>query len=142
MFVRLMMAHFRPFKGRSSSDSSFHASLLQTIDVVMSLALCLQVVSQDPQHFRSAETQAACNGFFYPPVCLLGYFPSLRHVQRSTPTVVSEGGCRPLTQPSSMLTESLSKSLILSTYRLRSVGLITAERNLNLSHIQRIVQNA
>ena len=30
----------------------------------MSLALCLQVVSQAPQHFRSSETQAPCNGCF------------------------------------------------------------------------------
>ena len=33
-------------------------SLLQAVDGVMSLALCLQVVSQVPQHFRSSETQA------------------------------------------------------------------------------------
>ena len=37
--------------------SSFHASLLQAIDDMMSLALCLQ-------HFRSSETQAPCNGCF------------------------------------------------------------------------------
>ena len=35
-----------------------------------------------------------------PPVCLLGHFPSLRHVQGSTPTGVFEGGCRPLTHSS------------------------------------------
>ena len=46
------------FQGRSSSASSFLASLLQAIDGVMSLALCPQVVSQAPQHFRSSETQA------------------------------------------------------------------------------------
>ena len=40
------------FQGESSSASSFHASLLQAIDGVMSLALCLQVVSQASQHFR------------------------------------------------------------------------------------------
>ena len=34
------------FQRRSSSASSFHASLLQAIDGVMSSALCLQVVSQ------------------------------------------------------------------------------------------------
>ena len=37
-----------PFQGRLTSSSSFHASLLQAIDGVMSLALCPQVVSQAP----------------------------------------------------------------------------------------------
>ena len=40
----------------SSSASSFHACLLQVINGIMSLVLCLQVVSQAPQHFRSSET--------------------------------------------------------------------------------------
>ena len=60
-------AHMRsssPFQERSSNTSSFQASLLQMIDDVMSLALCLQVVSQAPQHFRSSEKQAACEGCF------------------------------------------------------------------------------
>ena len=35
-------------------EASFHASLLQVIDAVMFLALCLQVVSQTPQYFRSS----------------------------------------------------------------------------------------
>ena len=48
--------------GRSSSTSSFHVSLLQAIGGVMSLALCPQVVSQAPQHFRSSEKQATCEG--------------------------------------------------------------------------------
>ena len=52
------------FQERSSSTSSFHASLLQVIDVVMSLALCPQVMSQVPQHFRSSEKQATCGGCF------------------------------------------------------------------------------
>ena len=52
------------FEGRSSSASSFHASLPQAIDGVMSLALCPQVVSQAPQHFRSSEKQATCGGCF------------------------------------------------------------------------------
>ena len=51
-------------QGRSSSASSFHASLLQAISGVMSLALCQQVVSQAPQHFRSSEAQATCGGCF------------------------------------------------------------------------------
>ena len=52
------------FQARSSSTSSFHASLLQTIAGVMSLALCPQVVSQASQHFRSSEKQATCEGCF------------------------------------------------------------------------------
>ena len=52
------------FQGRSSNASSFHASLHQVIDGVMSLALCPQVVSQAPQHFRSSEKQTTCEGCF------------------------------------------------------------------------------
>ena len=52
------------FEGRSSSASSFHASLLQAISGVMSLALCPQVVSQASQHFRSFEKQVICEGCF------------------------------------------------------------------------------
>ena len=51
-------------QGRSSSTSSFHTSLLYAISGVMSLALCLQVVSQAPQHFRSSEKRATCEGCF------------------------------------------------------------------------------
>ena len=51
-------------KGRLSSTSSFHASPLQVIDGVMSLALCPQVVSRASQHFRSSEKQAPCEGCF------------------------------------------------------------------------------
>ena len=47
------------FQGRSSSISSFHAYLLQAIDV---LALCPHVAPQAPQHFRSFETQDTCPG--------------------------------------------------------------------------------
>ena len=39
-------------------------SPVQAIDGVMSLALCLQVVSQVPQHFTSSEKQATCEGCF------------------------------------------------------------------------------
>ena len=66
------------FHGRSSNASSFHTSLLQ-INGVMSLALCLQVVSQAPQNFRSSEMQVTCEGCFptslsaqsfpFPPAC-------------------------------------------------------------------------
>ena len=40
------------FQGRSSSAFSFHASLLQAISGVMSLALCPQVVPQASQHLE------------------------------------------------------------------------------------------
>ena len=65
--VGLMMFDNGPFsssQGRSLSASLFYASPLQAITCVMSLALCPQVVSQAPQHFRSSETQAACEGCF------------------------------------------------------------------------------
>ena len=52
------------FQGRSSSTSSFSTSLLQVIDGVMSMALCPLVVFQAPQHFRSSEMQATCEGCF------------------------------------------------------------------------------
>ena len=52
------------FEKRSSSASSFHASLLQAIDGGMSLALCPQLMSQAPQNFRSSEKQAICEGCF------------------------------------------------------------------------------
>ena len=58
---------------------------------------CPQVVSQAPQHFRTSEKQATCEGCFFSPVYLLGHFPSLRHLQGSTATGVFEGGCRQLT---------------------------------------------
>ena len=63
-------------KGRSSSAFSFHASLLQAIDGVISLALCLQVGSQAPQHFspRRKPLETVVVGFSS-PVYLLGYFP-------------------------------------------------------------------
>ena len=52
------------FQGRLLGTFSFHASLLQVIGGMMFLALCPQVVSQDPQHFRSSEMQATCDGCF------------------------------------------------------------------------------
>ena len=56
------------FQGRSSSGSSFHASLLQAIDGVMSLALCPQVVSQAPQHFRSSRSKPPVRVACPPPL--------------------------------------------------------------------------
>ena len=57
MFVWLTMALSRPFKEDrlAEEEASFHASLLQAIDGVMSLALCQQVGSRAPQHLRSSE---------------------------------------------------------------------------------------
>ena len=58
------------FQGRSSSASSFNACLRQAINGVMSFALCLLVVSQASQHFRSSEKQATCEGCFaYQCIC-------------------------------------------------------------------------
>ena len=57
------------FQGRSSSAPTFHASFLQVIYGVMSLAWCPQVVSAlCPQvalrHFRSSKKQVTCVGCF------------------------------------------------------------------------------
>ena len=53
------------FQGRSSSEAPLSTPLSsQVIDGVMSLALCLQVVSQAPQQFRSTEKQTTCEGCF------------------------------------------------------------------------------
>ena len=83
-FVRLIYnGPLSSFQARSSGASGCHASLLQAIDGVLSLDLCQQVVSQVPhRHCRPSS-----DGCFAPPppppppVCLLGHFPSLRHVQ-------------------------------------------------------------
>ena len=87
------------FQGRSSSASTFHDSLLQAIDGVMSLALCPQAVSQAPQHFRSSDTQPLVM-IALPASLSVGHFSSLRHVQGSKPTAVFAAGCRPLTHAS------------------------------------------
>ena len=109
MFIRLMMALSCPFKEdrlslplsfTHSFTSSFFYSLLQTINGVMSLALCPQVVSEAPQHFRSSEKQATCEASFaHQCICSVISLHS-RHVQGSTPTGVFEGGCQPFTHSS------------------------------------------
>ena len=63
-FSRIDDGPLLSFQGRSSSYSYVHASLFQATDRVMSLALCPQVVSQAPQHFRSSEKQNTCKGCF------------------------------------------------------------------------------
>ena len=62
MFVWLTEENWDSSQERLCSTSSFHASLCQAINSVMSLALCL--VSQAPQHFRSSEKQVTCEGCF------------------------------------------------------------------------------
>ena len=52
------------FQGRSSCACSFYVSPPGDRWCDMSLALCPQVVSQAPQHFRSTEKQATCEGCF------------------------------------------------------------------------------
>ena len=63
MLIRLPMSLSRPFKEDSQALPPC-LSLLQAISGVISLALCLQLVSQAPQHFRSSEKQATCEGRF------------------------------------------------------------------------------
>ena len=54
----LKRLQYLSFQGRWLSTFSFHASLLQAISGVMSLASCPHVVSQAPQCFRSSKMQA------------------------------------------------------------------------------------
>ena len=92
MFVWLTMA-FSTFQGRSSRASSFYASLLQTINDVMSLTLCPWVVSQALQHFRSSGRTPPVMFFCSPVIHLVGHLPWLWHIQESMSTDVLEGGC-------------------------------------------------
>ena len=62
MFVRLTMALSRPFKEDCLSLLLF--TPLASRRLMMSLALCPQVLSQAPQHFRSSKKQAICESFF------------------------------------------------------------------------------
>ena len=61
MFVLLTMVLSRPFK-EDRRALPLSVPLLQAVDGVMSLALCLQAVSQAPQHFISSNTQCICEG--------------------------------------------------------------------------------
>ena len=83
------------FQGRSSTASSFHASLFQAIDSVVLLASFSQVVSQAPQHFNLPRSKPLVR-------VALPASPSDRSFpftpgQLNTPTGVLEGECRPLT---------------------------------------------
>ena len=79
VFARLTIALSRPFK-EDRLALPLSTPLLQAIRGVVSLALCPQVVSQAPQHFRSIETQAAYDGCFFPSVYRTRHFSSLRFV--------------------------------------------------------------
>ena len=117
MSIRLTMAHSHPFKedhlalppstplsSRWSTvwcpwlsafrqrlklliTSSFHASLLQVIDGVMSLAFCLQAASQAPQHFRFLKKRATCEGCFADQCICSVISPSLQHVPEKCSSV-------------------------------------------------------
>ena len=57
---------------KSNSCFLFLCPSPSTIDGVMYLALCPQVMSQAPHHFRSSETQATHEGFFaHQSICLV-----------------------------------------------------------------------
>ena len=78
MFVWLTTALSRPLK-KDHLARPLHASLLQAIDGVMSLALCSSKLVILPN--TSLLWWLLC-----PPVCLLGHLPSLRHVHGNTRT--------------------------------------------------------
>ena len=68
--------------------ASFCASPLRGVHVVASLALCLQVMSQAPQHFRPSETQAAFNSW-----AAHGLFLRLQVLRDSRPTYTDVECC-------------------------------------------------
>ena len=61
--VHLTMAFSHPFK-KDCLALPLSMPLLQAINGVMSLALCLQVVFEASQHLRSSQKQATCEGCF------------------------------------------------------------------------------
>ena len=67
-FVLLVVTLSHPFYKDHWSFLFLHLS--PWISVAMSWALSIYVVSQAPQHFRSSETQATCDGCFAcQPIC-------------------------------------------------------------------------
>ena len=78
--------------------------------MVWSLASCLQVGSQAPQHFRSSETQAICDGCFNMMVCLLSHFIQFWHIQGNS------GISRAHTKTVTDCWETCSKQTILKDY--------------------------
>ena len=79
-------------------SSTLHAPLLQPINGVMSLALYPQVVSQAPQHFRSSEMQAICEGSFVLRfVCSLSLYIYIWHIEDNASKWAFKSGCCTLT---------------------------------------------
>ena len=66
------------FQGRSSSASSFNASLLQAIDGVMSLALCPAGRVSSFSALPSFREASRLRGLLCRPVYLLGHFSHMR----------------------------------------------------------------
>ena len=63
---------FSFFSSKKTSGYFLYDSPLQVISGMLSLALCLQVVSQVPQHLRSCKMQAICDGYFaHQSICLV-----------------------------------------------------------------------
>ena len=64
MFMMVLSNLFKKYcqQERLSRAYSSYTFLPRVVSNVMSLALCPLVVSQAPQHFRSFEVQASCDG--------------------------------------------------------------------------------
>ena len=109
MFVLLTMALSHPFKEDHLAlplSTSFSSRWL-TRDVLgfvpagsVSSFLTLKIFPEASNMWR----------LLCPPVYLLGHFPSLWHVQGSTPTGVFEGGWQPLTFQSGLPIQKHSKA--------------------------------
>ena len=84
MFMMILSHLFKKYcqQERLSRANSLYTFLPRVVNNVMSLVLCPLVVSQAPQHFRSSEVPASCNGSFARQ-SVSGYFPWLCHVQDS-----------------------------------------------------------
>ena len=60
------------FFSKKTSGYFLYSSPLQLISDMLSLALCLPLVSQVPQHLRSCKMQAICDGYFaHQSICLV-----------------------------------------------------------------------
>ena len=86
------------FQGRLSSASSFYTSIGDWWCDVLGFVLVGSVSSFST--LKIFWEASHLWGLLCPPVYLLGRFPSLQHVQGSTPTGIFKGGCQPLTHPS------------------------------------------
>ena len=70
------------------------STILEAIDGATSLALCPQVVSLAPRHFRFSETQASC-GCSFARQSVYSVISCDSGIYRTILPQVSEGGCRP-----------------------------------------------